>query len=445
MGAAPDEALDGAGFARLIDPLGPFEPAPVVAAAVSGGPDSLALALLAAPWAAGRGGSLVALVVDHGLSDGSAAAAERALQWLAGRGIAGVGLRWRGPRPKSGIQAAARAARYRLLGDWCAANGVLHLLTGHQLEDQAETLLLRLAAGSGPDGLAAMPPIQETAWGRVLRPLLGVERSRLRATLAAGGQGWIEDPANADPAFARARLRRSARALAREGMTAGRLAATAGRLAEAREVLEGETAILLARAVSVFPAGHAQLDRAALAGAPVDLSRRALERVLLCVGGRRHAPRRARLAPLLDALRRAGALAPRTLGGCILRQAGDAVLVAREAAAIRETALAVPGAETLWDGRFRVAFAPGDAGRGRLRLGALGAAGWRDVGRAIERPPALPEGVCRALPALRDETGVLEVPHLGYRRAGAEWAPPVVARVAFAPNRPLAATEFAVV
>ena len=445
MDAAADEALDGAGFARLIDPLGPFEPAPAVAAAVSGGPDSLALALLAAPWAAMRGGSLVALVVDHGLNDGSAAAADRALSRLAGRGIAGVKLRWQGPPPKTGIQAAARAARYRLLGEWCAANGVLHLLTGHHREDQAETLLLRLAAGSGPDGLAAMPPIQETAWGRILRPLLGVERSRLRATLAALGQGWFEDPANADPAFARARLRRSARALAREGMTEARLAATAGRLGEAREVLEGETAILLARAVSLFPAGFARLDRAALAAAPVDLSRRALERVLLCVGGGRYAPRRARLAPLLDALRGSGALAPRTLGGCIVRPAGDSVLVAREAAAIRETAPVVAGAETLWDGRFRVAFAPRGEGCGPLRLCALGAAGWRSVRRALDTPLAMPDSVCRALPALCDDAGVLEAPHLGYRRAGTEKAPSLVARIAFAPNRPLAATEFAVV
>ena len=118
MDAAADEALDGAGFARLIDPLGPFEPAPAVAAAVSGGADSLALALLAAPWAAMRGGSLVALIVDHGLNDGSAAAADRALGWLAGRGIAGVKLRWRGPgrRPESRRRRGRRATG-------CSANG----------------------------------------------------------------------------------------------------------------------------------------------------------------------------------------------------------------------------------------------------------------------------------------------------------------------------------
>ena len=445
MGAANHGALGADEFASLIEPLGPFEPSPSIAAGVSGGPDSVALALLAAAWAARRGGSMTALIVDHGLAEGSAAAAERSVEWLAGRGIAGIVLPWRGPRPKTGVQAAARAARYRLLGEWCAANGVLHLLIGHQREDQAETVLLRLAAGSGHDGLAAMPPIQETAWGRVLRPLLGVERSRLRATLEGLGQGWIEDPANSDPVFARARLRRSAGVLAREGMTPARLAATAARIAEAREVLEGETASLLARSVSVFPAGYARVDREALAAAPADLSRRAVERVLGCVGGRRYAPRRARLAPLLDALRGGGPAEPRTLGGCILSPAGDRVLVAREAAAIRESAPVLPGGEVSWDGRFRVSFAPGAAGKGQLRLCALGAAGWRAVRGGLARPPAMPDGVRRSLPAVRDDEGVLEVPHLDYRRPGAESGTPVVARIAFAPSRPLAATEFAVV
>ena len=445
MDAVDDEALDGAAFARLIEPLGPFESKPSVAAAVSGGPDSLALAVLAAPWVAGRGGTLTALVVDHGLNDGSAVAAKRAMAWLAGRGIAAVGLRWEDPKPKTGIQAAAREARYRLLGEWCAANGVFHLLTAHHRNDQAETLLLRLAAGSGFDGLAAMPPVQETRWGRILRPLLPVDPKRLRAALDSAGQGWIEDPANADPAFARARLRRSAGILAREGLTPSRLAATASRIAAARASLEGETAALLARCVSVFPAGYAVADREALAAAPLDLSRRALERILGCIGGRHHPPRHVRLAALLQALRSGGAVKPRTLGGCAVRPAGDAILFVREAGAIRETAPVIPNGDTLWDGRFRVVFSGGAAGRDRARLRALGEAGWRDVRDRLDRVSAVPDRARRALPAVYDDQGVLEVPHLGYRRNPALGGDPVVARLAFAPARPLAASEFAVV
>ena len=401
--------------------------------------------MLAAPWVAGRGGTLTALVVDHGLNDGAAAAAKRTMTWLAARGIAAVGLRWEGPKPKAGVQVAAREARYRLLGEWCAANGVLHLLTAHHRNDQAETLLLRLAAGSGFDGLAAMPPVQETRWGRILRPLLRVDPTRLRTTLASSGQGWIEDPANADPAFARVRLRRSAEALAREGLTSHRLSVTASRIAAAREVLESETAALLARCVSVFPAGYALMDRAAFAAAPWDLSRRALERILGCIGGRHHPPRHVRLAPLLHALRSVGALKPRTLGGCAVRPAGAAVLFVREAGAIRETTPVVPNGQALWDGRFRVVFSGGAARRDRTRLRALGEAGWREVRDRLDRPSSMPDRARRALPAVYDDDGVLEVPHLGYRRNPELGGDPVIARLAFAPTRPLAATEFAVV
>lgn len=445
MGALGDDALGPAAFAGLIEPLGPFEPDPSVAVAVSGGQDSRALALLAAPWVARRGGTMTALVVDHGLGDGSAGAASRTLEWLAARGIAGIGLSWEGAKPKAGVQAAAREARYRLLGEWCAENGVLHLVTAHHREDQAETVLLRLAAGSGFDGLAAMPPVQETSWGRILRPLLRASRSRLRATLEALGQGWIEDPANVDPAFARARLRRSAGALAREGLTPARLAATAGRIGAAREALERETAALLARSTTIFPAGHALADREALAAAPLDLSRRALERILGCIGGRRYAPRRARLEPLLDRLRGKGVMEARTLAGCAIRPSGGAILFVREAGAIRETTPVVAGGETLWDGRFRVSFARTAAGRDALHLHALGAAGWRTVGGALQCVPPMPDEARRALPAVYDDEGVLEVPHLFWRRNARATGKPVVASMAFAPARPLAATEFAVV
>ncbi len=445
MDTADDEALDGAAFARLIEPLGPFEPHPSLAVAVSGGPDSRALALLAAPWAAERGGTVAALVVDHGLSEGSAAAASRTLEWLAAHGIAGVRLCWEGPKPTAGVQAAAREARYRLLGQWCADRGVLHLMTAHHRDDQAETVLLRLAAGSGLDGLAAMPRIQETSWGRVLRPLLGVSRPRLRATLASLGQGWIEDPANADPAFARARLRRSAGVLAREGLTPARLGATASRIGAARQALEGETAALLARSVSVLPAGYAVADRKALAEAPPDLSRRALERILGCIGGRLYAPRRARLARLLGGVRGSGVMEVRTLAGCAIGPSDEAILFIREAGAIRGTTPAVPGGETLWDGRFRISFSRTAAGPGGLHLRALGAAGWRRVRGDAECGFAMPDGARRALPAVYDDEGLREVPHLSWRRNPAAEGDPVVASAAFAPARPLAATEFAVV
>jgi len=157
-GAAP---LDASGFARLMASLGPFESAPRIAVAVSGGADSLALALLAADWAAAQGGKAVALTVDHGLRPEAAAEARQVRRWLADCGISHFILAWRGPRSGADVQAAARAARYRLMGEWCARRGILHLLLAHHRDDQAETVLLRLARGSGLEGLAAMAPVSE--------------------------------------------------------------------------------------------------------------------------------------------------------------------------------------------------------------------------------------------------------------------------------------------
>jgi tRNA(Ile)-lysidine synthase len=170
--------------------IGGFEPSPFIAVAVSGGPDSLALTILADRWARRHGGCAWALTVDHRLRPESAAEARQLGTWLAARGIPHAILAWQDAKPFSGVQEAARAARYRLLGEWCVARGCLHLLTAHHREDQAETYLIRRRAGSGPDGLAAMAAVRELPGLRLVRPLLGVARARLAVLLDNEGQSY---------------------------------------------------------------------------------------------------------------------------------------------------------------------------------------------------------------------------------------------------------------
>ena len=225
-------------FTRLMDRLGPFEPAPQVAVGVSGGADSLALCLLLKAWTNSLGGSLLALTVDHGLRHDAAVEAVQVGFWLKERGIEHDVLRWEGAKPASGIQAGARDARYRLLTERCHAEGILHLALAHHREDQAETVLLRFAHGSGVDGLSGMSALRETGSVRFLRPLLSTSRDRLRAFLTEVGQPWVEDPSNQSPAYARARLRGMAEVLSGEGWSAERAADTARRLGRARSVLE---------------------------------------------------------------------------------------------------------------------------------------------------------------------------------------------------------------
>ncbi len=419
MLAAPLEAEE---FAALMAPFAPFETDPCIAVAVSGGADSLALSVLLHDWAGARGGTVAALMVDHGLRPESAAEARFAARTLAPLGLQHRILRWRGAKPGSNVQAVARRARYDLLVRWCAARGVLHLVLGHHLDDQAETLLLRLGRGSGLEGLAAMAPATELPELRLLRPLLGVPKTRLAATLSARGLDWIEDPGNRDPTQARVRLRLLLPALAKEGLTPARLGAAAGHLGRARAALDVAAARLLVRAVAVHPAGFARLDAGPLAAAPAEIALRALARVLMTVGGAEYTPRLDRLQRLYGRIA-AGLARGATLGGCRIVRHRRQLLVVRETAAVPEVAVR-PGESLRWDGRFEVAVRrradakDGARGRGGLRLGALGIAGWAEVRAAAPdlRDTPIPAPARPALPALRDAKGLLAVPHLGYER-----------------------------
>jgi tRNA(Ile)-lysidine synthase len=426
--ALPAAPLSAAEFAACMAALAPFEPRPEVAAAVSGGPDSLALTILLHDWVTARDGRLTAFTVDHGLRPEAAREAAWVGRLLRSHGIAHRVLRWEGPKPAAARQAAARAARYRLLLAACEAAGILHLALAHHLEDQAETFLLRLGRGSGLDGLAAMAAVRETSGLRLLRPLLACPKARLRATLEARGLDWIEDPSNDDSAYARVRLRRLLPVLAGQGLTPARLGGASRHLGRARAALEGEVAAVLARAVRPDPAGFLELDPAVLAGASAEVALRALARCLMAVGGGDFAPRLERLERLHARLA-AGLDRGVTLGGCRLlpraEGSGPRWLVVREAGRAAEAALP-PAGRLLWDGRFELVLAPPEGGAGAqggtLTVGPLGSAGWRGLAAALEQAGAgeraarIPAPARAALPALRDAGGLAAVPPLGYFR-----------------------------
>jgi tRNA(Ile)-lysidine synthase len=266
MTALSKAALTLEELAAALAAIGGFESRPAVAVAVSGGPDSLALMLLADRWARRHGGVAWGLTVDHGLRPESAAETRVVAGWLAARNIPHETLTWDAAKPASGIQEAAREARYRLLAEWCRRRGVLHLLTAHHREDQAETYLIRRRAGSGPDGLAAMSAARELPGCRLVRPLLAVPRARLGALLAAEGQPFLSDPSNANPAFERSRLRQIE--VVPLSCTAGEGGPSAQRLVG--EGLPGAEAVTrLARGVASHPlphCGRGVTKRAALGG-----------------------------------------------------------------------------------------------------------------------------------------------------------------------------------
>lgn len=411
-------SLNDATFAGLMEALGPFEATPRLAVGVSGGADSLALALLADAWVRHRGGTVTALTVDHGLRPEAAAEAAQVGRWMEGQGIAHAVLRGTVAAPARNVQAQARELRHGLLRGWCRDNGVLHLLLAHHREDQAETVLLRLARGSGATGLAGMAAVTWAPEVRVLRPLLGVPRSANEAFLASRGQDWVRDPSNEDTAYGRVRMRHLLPLLAAEGADAARLAETAQRLGRSRQTLDALTADLLAAAVSPHPAGFAWVEPEAFRAVSPDIALRALRTVLAAVGGRSFGPRAERAEAALATLGRG----PGTLGGCrLVPQRDGRLLVVREVRDLPVIDLGA-GEVTLWDGRFRVALkAATPAGK----VGPLGLEGWAQVREHVRT--ALPAAARASVPALWRDGRVIAVPALSYpaRTAEfrAEWAP----------------------
>jgi len=441
----------------LMTDLGPFEGKPHIAVAVSGGADSLALSVLCKAWVDRRGGTISALSVDHGLREGSGAEIKQLGKWLAARGIDQTVLRWKGDKPGTGLQAAARAARYDLLGQWCRETGVLHLLLGHHLEDQAETFLLRLGSASGIDGLAGMASIVEKSHMRLLRPLLNIPKARLRATLKAASQPWLEDPSNKNEAFERVRIRNSLPELAALGLTPVGISETTARMARARVALEAEASLLLATSCSVDPAGYACFDAVGLFSAPDEISLRALARALLCVGAGEYAPRMVKLEKLHEkmkaaSLERVATWKGATLAGCrILPLKGTAggmtFLMCREERSLPAVISVWGGMEMDWDNRFRLHLRGLKPAENKgTRLQPLGQDGWAAL--CAETPAirgvGVPTPVSMTLPTLVDNEGIVAVPHLNYRRANLNRNDVDFARADFHPRQTLSGPGFTV-
>lgn len=256
---------------------------PAVVLAVSGGPDSVALMWLAARWRAGlkRGPRLIAVTVDHGLRKEAAHEARDVKRLARTLGIEHRTLRWQGAKPATGVPAAAREARYRLLAKAARASGAAHVATAHTRDDQAETLLMRLLRGSGIAGLAAMAAETEREGVRLMRPLLDISKAELVATLEAAGIAFADDPTNRDPAFTRPRLRRLMPLLAEEGANAKALARLASRLARANAAVEtladGAERYLALTDRGAFLGGY---DAHAFAALPEEVRLRLLRRAI---------------------------------------------------------------------------------------------------------------------------------------------------------------------
>ncbi|WP_342713234.1 tRNA lysidine(34) synthetase TilS [Bradyrhizobium sp. B124] len=257
--------------------------APAIVLAVSGGPDSVALMWLAARWrrALAQGPRLVAVTVDHGLRAEAAREARDVKRLARSLDLPHHTLRWSGPKPSTGLPAAAREARYGLLAQAARKHGATHILTAHTRDDQAETLLMRMLRGSGVAGLSAMARETERDGVMLTRPLLDIAKARLIATLKKARVSFADDPTNRDPSFTRPRLRALMPMLAEEGGDARNLARLAARIARANAALEvlvdGAERYLALKSEDNLDAGF---DAALFAVMPEEIRLRLLKRAI---------------------------------------------------------------------------------------------------------------------------------------------------------------------
>lgn len=423
---------DGGSAARFAMAFRTLSGGGPVALAVSGGSDSMALLHLAARSAPKS--PLHVLTVDHGLRPGSAADADFVCAQAAALGLTATKLTWMrpggGPAVSAGLQARARAARYRLMAAWCHRHGYPALATAHTADDQAETVLMRLRRAPGLEGYAAMRPVRrlvtrpELATVRLIRPLLTVGRQALRFYLTEGHLRWREDPSNRDLAFERIRWRVALPDLAAEGIRVSRLAGFAESAGAASGVLARLAAALCRETVTFHPAGFAHIQAEVFTSAvPEAVRLLVLERLLQIVGGRRRPPRAGAVKRLADALctgqadpagqadpgaETANALPdtlprtlPGTLHGCrVLQDPNGGWLMCREPGRRPPESLTLPALRpVLFDGRWAIrapvsglsAECLGPSPRARLR------AAWPDRESLLDALPAAVRGTVPVL------------------------------------------------
>ena len=370
--------------------------------AVSGGSDSVALLRLAAIWSKAREVSLFCYTVDHGLRPESAQEAAFVAGLCADLGVPCKTLVWTGWDGQGNKSAAARDGRYDLMAQAASEDSVTDIALAHTQDDQAETVVMRLARKAGVDGLAAMAPSRLDRGIVWRRPLLAATREELRGFLGEIGQDWRDDPSNEDPDYDRIRIRQSSDQLAKLGLTSEALAAVASNMQQAQAALD-EVVLKAAQTLCEVKAGAVTMPLDGFMEQPTEIRRRLLSELLRWVSSGTYPPRREALSGALEVI---GQGQTTTLAGCLIFGKSGQVWVTREPAAVAETEARVGD---LWDRRWCLL---GKAEANEFVIRCLGETGlsyceaWRDLG--------IPRPVLLSTPAVWQADRLIAAPLAGY-------------------------------
>ena len=301
-----------------------------IAAGVSGGADSLALVLKLFEWGKSHNCQIVALSVDHGLRPESRDEALYVGKLMQKLGIEHHILTWEGDKPSTGIEEAAREARYRLVLSWCLENNVKFYATGHHMRDQAETFWLRLIRGSGVFGLSGIAPVSQMKGVTIIRPLLEYSPEELKDYLKAHNIAWVEDPSNQNEDFLRVKIRKFLPTLEKElGLSVKRVADTCAVLRQTKSFMDDVLAHLWENDVCSFDNVGTKIFYYQFLSLHDEIKFYLLSQMIKYAGGLGYAPEADEVLRLVDMLKHSD-FSGATLGGCEIFLAQNSLWVVRE-------------------------------------------------------------------------------------------------------------------
>ncbi len=370
-----------------------------LAVAVSGGADSMCLAYLCYQYSLLQKADMVALIVDHGLRAESSQEADWVRNFLEKKGVRAEILVWQGNKPKRNIHQHARSARYKLLTNYCKANDIEYLLVAHNLEDQAETVLLRIYRGSGIDGISGIARKVKMNGITIMRPLLKCSRKHIESTLEQAGWEWVNDPSNINLKYSRTQVRNLLNGLEEKDVWVNRLCLLAENASRARLYLEKETRKAIDSIVTVQFYGYALIDQEGFCALEEEIALRTLSYCLKKISGNAYPPRFDSLKRVFKLIKRKHKIAA-TLWGCELKQKKHNIVIYRELKAIE--AFRPLDENLVWDKRYKIKPLPG------AYIGCLGSAGWKIIKAKVaakNKPVAPFASIFYTCPALFDKNG----------------------------------------
>ncbi len=378
-----------------------------IGVAVSGGSDSLALLYLLNDFCLSQKLDLYAVTVDHSLRDGSQDEAKVVAQMCARIGVPHDTLTWNDWSGKGNLQLAAREARYSKMAEWAHDRQIDTIAVGHTADDQAETMLMRLARRAGVDGLSGMNSRSVREGINWVRPLLRTRRALLQEYLVSRGVSWINDPSNEDDRFDRVRIRKVLELLEPLGVDADVLCEVSSHMLEARKALDWQT-FLAAKHLATIEAGAVVLDETILRLQPDEIQRRLIIKAINWVSHGDYLPRMQSVNNLLSAIRTGQA---GTIDGCHVRRVASRLWIFRELNAIKDHTAAT---HTFWDQRWEFVPVPPASHCAKLSLRCLGADGLEQV--PDWRSTGLPHVVLQSTPAVWNGDELIAAPLAGYHQ-----------------------------